>query len=281
MDASNIQSYTHGADYGYSSDSDTGSSSSQRPYRALYPGGQPLAQAASGTAAVGTQAQVLDLLKARAAALATVQDEAMRTSAFDTLLSSVYEHDEQHRAGAMHLLLAQLPGLLQQSRRDALSNLLLLCADVPILARPGLYAALAQNIICLPMAHRGPALRDIAAVTRGIAAQYREQPLLVISEAISILPDAQAQKTAYQLLRRLLEDTPAPVQLAAMETLAQVNWLDPLQRMESAKASLTALLQTPNSHCAPLLALLVDGLPKIPDPTVPSSSISCWVVQTV
>ncbi len=265
MDSSNIQPYQHGADYSHAYDSSAESSSTRSPYRPLHPAGQPLAQVGSGVAAHGTQAQVLDLLKARAAALSTMQDEAMRTSAFDTLVASVYEHDEQQRPGAMHVLLAQLPGLPAGSRRDALNNLLLLCADVPAAARPGLYGALAQSVSCLPMLDRSPALRDIASGTRGIAVQQRAPALAAIAGAFSALPDAQAQKTSYQLLRRLLEGVPAAAQLPIMEALAKVNWLDTDLGRDCAQTSLHALAHMADSPCAPLLGLLASNLPRIPE----------------
>lgn len=176
MDASRIQSDQHGADYGYSNESDGGTSLFQRPYRPLLPGGQPLAQSASGAAAHGTQAHLLELLRSRAAALSAIQDETLRTGAFEALIASVSAHDEQQRAGAIHLLLAQLPGLPQASRGDALSNLLLLCGDVPDAARPGLYAALAQSVNSLLAPHRSSALREIAVATTGIGAQERARP---------------------------------------------------------------------------------------------------------
>nr|WP_217344607.1 hypothetical protein [Noviherbaspirillum sp. L7-7A]MBV0878772.1 hypothetical protein [Noviherbaspirillum sp. L7-7A] len=131
MDASNIQPYQHCADYNLAYDGSIESSSARSPYRPLHPAGQPLAQHGAGVAAHGTQALVLDLLKARAAALSTMQNEAMRTSAFETLVASVCEHDEQQRPGAMHAMLAQVPGLPSESRGDALNNLLLLSADDP------------------------------------------------------------------------------------------------------------------------------------------------------
>jgi hypothetical protein len=265
MDASRIQSHQHGADYGYSNDSDRGASSFQRAYRPLHPGGQPLAQSASGAAAHGTQAQVLELLRARAAALSTIQDETMRTDAFEALTASVSGHDEQQRAGAIHLLLAQLPGLPHALHGDALSNLLLLCADAPDAARPGLYAALAQSVSCLPAPHRSSALREIAVGTRGIAAQERARPLVAITEALSVLPDAQAQKTAHQMLRRLCEGAPAPAQMAAMEALARVDWLDPALGLDCAHASLQVLAQLPDASISRLLILLADGLPKMPE----------------
>lgn len=265
MDASNIQPYQRGTDYNHAYDSSSEPSSTPSPYRQLHPSAQPLAQLASGTAAHGTQAQVLDLLRARAAALSTMQDGAMRTSAFETLVASVYEHDEQQRPGAMHVLLAQLPGLPSASRRDALNNLLLLCADVPAAARPGLYGALAQSVGCLPMQDRSPALRDIASGTRGIAVQQRAPALAAIAEALSALPDAQAQKTAYQLLRRLLEGVPAAAQLPVMEALAKVNWRDIDLGRDCAQTSLHALKHMADSPCAPLLALLAANLPTIPE----------------
>lgn len=263
MDASRIQSHQHDADYSYSND--RGTPPSQRPYRPLHPGGQPLAQSASGASAHGTQAQVFEMLKARTAALSAIENEALRTSAFEALLASVSGHDEQQRAGAIHLLLAQLPGLPEESRGDALSNLLLLCADVPDAERPGLYAALAQSVSCLPAPHRSAALREIAVGTRGIAAQERARPLLAIAQALSTLPDAQAQKTVHQLARRLCEGAPAPAQMAAMEALARVDWLDPGLALDSANTSLQALPQIPDASSAQLLILLADGLPKMPE----------------
>lgn len=202
---------------------------------------------------------------ARAAALATMQDEAMRTSGFDALIANVYEYDEQQRSGAIQVLLAQLPGLPSPSRRDALNNLLLLCADVPAAVRPGLYSALAQSVKCLPIPDRSPALRDIASGTRGIAAQHRAPVLAAIAEALSALPDAQTQKTGYQMLRRLLEGVPVAAQLPVLEALAKVNWRDTDLGRDCAQSSLHALAQMADSPCAPLLALLAANLPTIPE----------------
>lgn len=265
MDASRIQSHQHGADYSYSNDNAGGTPPSQPAYRPLQPGGQPLAQSTSRASAHGTQAQVLDLLKARAAAVSAMENEEARTGAFEALIASVSGHDEQQRAGAIHLLLAQLHSLHPDSHGDALSNLLLLCADVPDAERPGLHAALARSVSCLPAPHRSAALREIAVGTRGIAAQERARPLLAIAQALSTLPDAQAQKTVHQLVRRLCEGAPAPAQMAAMEALARVDWLDPGLALDCANASLQALPQIPDASSAQLLVLLADGLPKMPE----------------
>ena len=212
----------------------------------------------------GTPCEVARMLRVRCDALATQQLGLDRLDAFTAIVTQVKNVRDDQKPSVIHLLLAQIPLLPEDTRAEALRNMAVLADSVAPADQTQVYVQVARIGAQLMPGERSTALRSLLIKVDSLAPEVQIALLPELATALSSLPNADAQQTLLARINSLIDKLPAPQKMPAAEALAMVSWLSDEVRLAAFNVALGTVYPDagPDSHA--LLTMLAVIIPQLP-----------------
>lgn len=212
----------------------------------------------------GTPCEVARMLRARCEALATQQLGLDRLDAFTAIVRQVGNVRDDQKPSVIHMLLAQIPLLPEDTRAEALRNMAELADSVAPADQTQVYMQVARIGAQLMPGERSTALRSLLIKVDSLAPEVQIALLPELAAALSSLPNADAQQTLLTRINSLIDRLPAPQKLPVAEALAMGSWLSDEVRLAAFNVALGTVYPDAGPDSRALLAMLAVIIPQLP-----------------